>query len=314
MTRQRHIRAWGTGAHPVFRMPVWLSVPVLTGILVLSAAVVAAAQEPGMMDAATLSYKRASFTWMDRLHPFAMRLFVLVSGIGFALAGIRWILSKDEMDDVALQFVRRFGFLCAWFTILFSWELWIPAFLDVFTAAGASASGRATLNPSEIVGIGIDLQASIGMSATDFFINPLSGATIQFAGLLVLLAYVVAAVAVSYTLIQSYLILGAGVLFLGFAGWESTAQYTDNYLNLLTYIGIKLMVLFLLVGLGTEVAGDMLRVMAAMRWTDMSPAGQILFSSFLFASLVLGLPVMFASRITQGQHFGLVNAVRGKAS
>ena len=314
MTPQRHARSQGTGEHPVPCGPVWLRVLVLAAVLLVAAAGVAAAQQPGVMDAATLSYKRASFTWMDRLHPFAMRLFALVSGIGFALAGIRWILSREELDDVALQFVRRFAFLSFWFTIMFSWELWIPAFLDVFTAAGASASGRATLNPSEIVGIGSDLQSAIGLSAADFLINPLAGATIQFAGLLVLLAYVVAAVAVSYTLIQSYLILGAGVLFLGFAGWESTAQYTDNYLNLLTYIGIKLMVLFLLVGLGTEVAGDMVRATAAMRWSDMSPAGQILFSSFLFASLVLGLPVMFASRITQGQQFGLVNAVRAKAN
>jgi type IV secretion system protein TrbL len=293
---------------------MWLLVPVFALMLLVVGAAVAGAQQPGVLDAATLSYKRASFTWMDRLHPFAMRIFALVSGIGFALAGLRWILSKDELDDVAIQFVRRFAFISFWFTIMFSWEMWIPAFLDVFTAAGISASGRATLNPSEIVGIGTDLQSAIGISAVDFFVNPLAGATIQFAGLLVLLAYVIAAVAVSYTLIQSYLVMGAGVLFLGFAGWESTAQLTDNYLNLLTYIGIKVMVLFLLVGLGTEVAGEMVRATAAMRWSDMSPAGEILFSSFLFASLVLGLPVMFASRITQGQHFGLVSAVRAKAS
>jgi len=45
----------------------------------------------------------------------------------------------------------------------------------------------------------------------------------EFAGLDVLFAYVVTAGAVSYELIQSYLPMGAGVLFPGFAGWESTA-------------------------------------------------------------------------------------------
>lgn len=287
-------------------------VVLLALLLVVVAAGVAAAQEPGLIDRANLSYKRASFTWMDRLFPITSRIFALVSGIGFALAGLRYVVSKDELDDVAVQFIRRFAFISFWYTILFTWEMWIPLFGDLFRQAGITASGRATLNPSEIVGIGSDLQSAIGLSAVDYLTNPLAGFTIQLAGLVVLLAHVVTAVAVSYTLIQSYLARGAGVLFLGFAGWESTAQLTDNYLNLLSYVGIKLMMLFLLVGIGTEIAADMVRTTAGMRWTDLAPAGEVLYSSFLFMGLVLGLPVMFAKHITSGWSLGLANAVRAK--
>ena len=106
--------------------------------------------------------------------------------------------------------------------------------------------------------------------------------------------------------------MGAGVFFLSFAAWRSTAQFTDNYLNLLAYVGVKLMVLFLLVGLGTTVAGELVGITAGMRWTDLSPTGEILFVSLLFMTLVLGLPVMFARHITQGHSFGLVNAIRAK--
>jgi type IV secretion system protein TrbL len=220
---------------------------------------------------------------------------------------------RENIDDIAGQFVRKFFFLSFWFTILFTWEMWVPYILEGFRYAGVTASGRTTLNPSEIVGIGIDLQAAIGVAANDFLsFNPLSGLTTQLAGLVVLLAFVVAAVAVTYTLIQGYLAMGAGVLFLAFAGWRSTAQLTDNYLNLLTYIGVKLMVLFLLVGLGTTVAASLVDVTARMRWRDLSPTGEILFVALLFMALVLGLPVMFARHITQGHSFGLVNAIRAK--
>ncbi len=188
-----------------------------------------------------------------------------------------------------------------------------PYILDGFRHAGVTASGRTTLNPSEIVDIGIDLQAAVGTAAADWArFNPLSGFTVQVAALLVLVAFISAAVAVSYTLVQSYLVLGAGVLFLGFAGWRSTAQLTDNYLNLVLYVGIKLMVLFLLVGLGTTIGADMVQITARVRWTDLSPAGEIFYTSLLFLGLVLGLPVMIARHVTQGQSFGLVNALRAK--
>ena len=75
-------------------------------------------------------------------------------------------------------------------TILFTWEMWIPYIIEGFRYAGVTASGRTTLNPSEIVGIGSDLQAAIGIAANDFLsFNPLSGFTTQLAGLVVLLVW-----------------------------------------------------------------------------------------------------------------------------
>jgi type IV secretion system protein TrbL len=290
----------------------WAAVLVLATAAVGVA--VAGAQEPGILDRTALTYRRASFEWVERLHPLAMATFIPLAGIEFALSGLLWVVNeKESIDDVESQFLRKFFFLAFWFTVLFSWELWIPYIVDGFRYAGVTASGRTTLNPSEIVRLGSDLQAAIGLAATDFLsFNPLSGFTTQLAGLVVLFAFVAAAVAVTYTLIQGYLAMGAGVLFLAFAAWRSTAQLTDNYLNLLMYIGIKLMVLFLLVGLGTTIAADLVEITAQMRWTDLSPTGEILFVALLFMALVLGLPVMFARHITQGHSFGLVSAIRAK--
>jgi type IV secretion system protein TrbL len=278
------------------------------------AAVSADAQQPGILDRTALTYRQASFVWMDRLHPLALRTFVPLAGIEFAISGLLWILNdKETLESIGGQFIRKFTFVSFWFAILFSWELWIPYLAEGFRYAGVAASGRTTLDPSEIVRIGIDLQMAIASAAFDLLsFNPFSEFSIQIAALLVLVAYVMAAVAVTYTLIQMYLITGAGVLFLGFAAWQGTAQWTDNYLNLLAYVGIKMMVLFLLVGLGTTIGADLVETTNGMRWADMAPAGEIFFVALLFTSLVLGLPVMIARHITQGQSFGLVNAIRAK--
>src|SRR5690606_4978518 len=251
--------------------PRGYSIALATGAALCAAATLEA-QAPGILDRTALTYRGASFEWMERLHPLAMATFIPLAGIEFALSGLLWAVNeKENIDDVEGQFLRKFFFLSFWFTILFTWEMWIPYIIEGFRYAGVTASGRTTLNPSEIVGIGSDLQAAIGIAANDFLsFNPLSGLTTQLAGLVVLLAFVVAAVAVTYTLIQGYLAMGAGVLSLSSAAWRSTAQFTDNYLNLLAYIGVKLMVLFLLVGLGTTVAADLVEITARMSWTDLS--------------------------------------------
>ncbi len=100
------------------------AVLTLAAVLVAGAAT---AQEPGILDRTTLTYKQASFTWMDRLHPLAVRSFIPLAGIEFAISGLMWVLNdKEGVDDVAGQFVRKFAVLSFWFTILFGWELWIP--------------------------------------------------------------------------------------------------------------------------------------------------------------------------------------------
>ena len=55
-------------------------------------------------------------------------------------------------------------------------------------------------------------------------------------------------------MIESYLVIGAGYIFLGFGGSRWTAPYAEKYVSQVVSIGARLMVFYLVIGLGQQFA------------------------------------------------------------
>jgi type IV secretion system protein TrbL len=71
-----------------------------------------------------------------------------------------------------------------------------------------------------------------------------------FAALLAFLAFLGLTVQLVVTLVESYLVVGGGFIFLGFGGSRWTAPYVERYISLAVSTGVKVMVLYLLLGAG----------------------------------------------------------------
>ena len=74
--------------------------------------------------------------------------------------------------------------------------------------------------------------------------------SLVFAALLAFLAFLGLTVQLVVTLVESYLVVGAGFIFLGFGGSRWTAPYVERYISLAVSTGVKVMVLYLLLGAG----------------------------------------------------------------
>ena len=274
----------------------------------------AAAQAPqGILDEMALDYKTVSFTWLDRLIPVAQRVFVLLAGIEFIISGAIWMLRGDHLDDVSGQFVLKFAFLAFAFALIFSFEFWVPEIINGFTQAGAIGSGQGLIGPSRVLDIGDQVYMAMAEATrtVTVLVNPVSVLTIGIAATLTALCYVGVAVMLVLVLIESYLVLGAGVVFLGFAGFRATAPFAENYILYAFHVGIKLFMIHLLVGLGamlTQTWAAYIRGTAGP--LDMAPLWQVLAGSLVFLLVVVVLPRSFARGITGGASLGLANAVR----
>ena len=55
-------------------------------------------------------------------------------------------------------------------------------------------------------------------------------------------------------LVESYVVVGAGFIFLGFGGSRWTAPYVERYIALAVAVGVKIMVLYLLIGGGITIS------------------------------------------------------------
>lgn len=268
----------------------------------------------GALDAIAQSYHTASQLWLTRLTSVAQRTFVTLAGIEFAISGALWGLKRESLDEVVARLLVKFILVSFLFVLITGFSAWIVPIIDGFAAAGERAIGGVTVSPSRVIDIGMALAQYIANSfdtwgvVTHFMMAIVAGIAI----LVILLAYIVVATQLILTLVESYIVLGGGVLFLGLTAFRATAAYGENFLNYAVNVGIKIFLLYLIVGVGTSVSAGIVRVIQAQPTfsTDLTPLGQVLGLAVIFAVMAVRIPNHVAARITATHSFGVATALR----
>jgi len=110
-----------------------------------------------------------------------------------------------------------------------------------------------------------------------------------------------ALIATSYmvVLVESFIYLTAGLIFLGFGGSKFTQPYVERYIALAFAIGIKMMLLYFLLGTGMVLSNQWLATAKALN-TSAVPgisAMAIMCSAMMFLLLCWQIPKLFSSMI-----------------
>jgi type IV secretion system protein TrbL len=98
------------------------------------------------------------------------------------------------------------------------------------------------------VNMSVDLLSSL--KGADFLTGFSSSMALVFCAVLIFIAYLAIAIQFVVAMVESYLVIGAGVIFLGFGGSRWTAAYVERYIAYAVSVGMKILVLYLLVGAG----------------------------------------------------------------
>jgi P-type conjugative transfer protein TrbL len=272
-----------------------------------------APQQP-VLDGIADQYRDASRLWRPRLVPIAQQLFMLLASIEFVVSGIIWTLRKDSLDDIAAKFLLKFTLVAFLLALITSFTFWIPPIVNGFAAAGERAIGAGgTVSPSGIIDIGRETSLSI-LAALDVGVmltNPAMAIYGAFAALIVALSYTAIAAMLVLVLVESYVVLGGGVLFLGFAAFRGTAGFAENLIAYTFGVGIKIFLLYLIVGLGSQIArGWIPLIQSSTFFGPASPLFQVVGGAVIFAVLAIRVPNAVASRLSGGSSFGIANALR----
>jgi type IV secretion system protein TrbL len=130
------------------------------------------------------------------------------------------------------------------------------------------------------------------------------------AQVIVLLSFTLVAAQLLLVWIETYIALGGGVLFLGFAGFRATAPFAENYLNYLVYNGVKLFTFYLVVALGVAVVEQARAVIQSNVTFNVRVMADIVALSITFALIALRVPNSAAARVASGAQLGIANALR----
>ena len=303
-TRVRHRAPSWAPCYPCH----WLALAALLLLLVASDA----GAQRAILDNTQDAYRATSRAWLGPISAIARRLFVSLAAIEVTISALFYVLRRDSLDEVAGKFLVKFIVLSAVLMCITSAGYWLPPIVNGFARAGQVGGGAGfAVGPSGIVDMGLN----IALYKIDTTGLPLSFASLETAlyalasRLVILGSFLVVAVMVLLTWVEAYVALAGGVLFLGLGGFRATAQYAENYLGFLVYIGVRLFLLYLLLGIGvsmitTQIAG----MPPAMRPEQM---GELLAISVTFAAITTIVPRNMASRIAGTSSFGIAQALRG---
>ncbi|WP_313455253.1 P-type conjugative transfer protein TrbL [Stenotrophomonas sp.] len=265
-----------------------------------------------MLDDTTAFYVTQSQEMAAILKPLAKQLYGSLAIISFALFWIRASLNGSDAPSLVGKFaleILKAGF--------FLWVIdvgpdYLMQFMRYFTDAGSQIGQAGQLSPSGIVVLGFDTCfrtfdaiGRMGWGDTAAFGLPLA-----LCGIAILVCFALVAILLMIRLIEMHMVIYGGILLLGFGGISFTRDIPRNYLSYAISCGAQLFMVYVLVGLGMQLADTW----PASLSTDTTPDAilrqvlQLFVASLVFASLSWSIPKAAASLVNGSVSMGAADA------
>lgn len=269
------------------------------GALALSLSSVAFAANSTAPSAILQQYRDQRLTWFANVWPYANNLFGMLALIEFSWSAAVMLLEKTDLQSWTAALVRKIMWLGAFYALLLYGRTWIPAIIDSFEMIGQNAAATGPMSPSDVFDRGINLAGALmaTSSSAAFFTNLGTSLTMVVTGIVTALAFIAITVQFVVAMVESYIIVAANFIFLGFGGSRWTAPYVERYIGLGVSNGVKIMLLYLLIGTGMQLSVDWMteaQNIASNSSPGMS-ALEIMGASIIFMMLCWQIPKLFAA-------------------
>ncbi len=218
-------------------------------------------QDLNVIDRFMTAFIRYIDSGFGLLGPDVAFLTTTLIGIDITLAGLFWAMGGEQ--DVIGRFLKKILYIGAFALILNSFSTLADIIFRSFAQAGLTAGGGTLsaddlLRPGTVASTGFSAawplleQASSMMGFISFFENFLTIAVLLFAWAIVILAFFILAVQMFVTIIEFKLTSLAGFILVPFALWNRTSFLAERVLGNVVSSGIKVMVLAVIVGIGSN--------------------------------------------------------------
>jgi type IV secretion system protein TrbL len=285
------------------------------------------AGQGGILTGLAHQFSTTTQPWMTTALHYAQGLFFALVAIEIAWSAITYVLQKDSLPDFVASLLLKILGVGFFFIVLQPQygPVWIGDIISSFSQAGSAISGQVQLTPSDpssVFNCGTDIANAMlestsenqGMTLGNLLPMIEIVLTSMICALGVVLAFAIIAGQLLITLVESYIVIGAGVFMLGFTGSRWTLVFGEKYVGYAVSIGIKLFMLELIVGLGFDLGqqwGSLFANGIAPPETYIEVVGAALVFGFLAwqipslaASLMNGAP-----RMTLGSFVSAAGAV-----
>src|SRR6201996_1604855 len=266
--------------------------------LALASVVTAYAQTPVDVGGTFQQIGQAANAWIPAITHESAFLFYVLATLDFAW-GAPSFLRESDFNGLFLSLIKKLLVISFFYAVLINGQVWIPAIVNSFAQLGATAAGvPLAQNPSDIMMQGIQIVSDLftKVSATDLLTQPGGAITTILAACIVLASYIIITLHYVVTKLEAIIVMSAGYIFLGFGGSRWTSPYFERYISLAVSTGVRLMLIYLMLGVFKTVSNNWIATMNG--YTADQPITQIfptLMSMLLFAFASWMIPKMAAS-------------------
>lgn len=266
------------------------------------------------------------------LGPDLHSLSAILIGIDVTLAALFWATGSEQ--DIMIRFVRKILYIGAFAYILTNFASLSTIIFNSFSALGLKAGGGTMsaadlLKPGKLAGTGFSAawpllqQASELTGFTTFFDNVLEIAVLVLAWAIVVLTFFILAVQMFVCILEFKLTTLAGFVLVPFAFWNRTSFLAERVLGGVVSSGIKVMVLAVIVGIGSNYFAEFTAALQGKE-PDIGQAMSLVLASLamfglgiygpsIASGLVAGAPQLGAGAVV-GTAVGVAGAAMAAAS
>ncbi len=208
----------------------------------------------GTIDAVLGDYQSSSQAWQLTISSWATGLFWLLALVELLWMGIRLVLRGADFGEFVSELVQFILFVGFFYAILLNGFNWLTDIVQWFRHAGAAVAagpgGSANISPAAVLDDAIRIVSTLWNRTN--WTTPGYDFEVVMIGIAVLLTLGVVTAYMCEALIESYLVISAGIIFLGFGGSRWTKEFAVKVLNYAISVGAKLFFLQLIVALGMQ--------------------------------------------------------------
>lgn len=280
---------------------------VVIGVSLVGLGAPAHAQSALVLDNIVQQFQTQAAGWATTLTSLAQNTFFILATIELAWAGLRLAFRQADVSEWLAELVNQILFLGFFLAMLQNANTWGTAIVNSFRQAGRAAGGTA-VDPSEVFTAGISVAQKV--SAQMSFWAPAASTALLIAAIVIVLCFAYIAACMVVTLVQSYIVIAAGVINMAFGGSRWTKDIAIATIRYTVSVGAKLMMLQLLVSIGQNLITSW-----ADGFTQVDNTGLFLIigASCVLAAIVKTVPDEF-QRVVGGASLSSGSALIGTAA
>lgn len=193
--------------------------------------------------------------WQTIITATAKSLFWKLVMLDMTWTFIVYVKDRKEIGEIISSYVGKIFTIGFFWLLLMSASTWIPALIGLFSETGQAVATANKAQVDSLDGVftqGLALAGVImgALDGLDTLQQIAMGIPASIGAFCAALGFAFIAGQLLVTLIESYIGIAAGMIMLGFGGSRWTSEMATNYLKFAMGTGMKLMLCYLIIGLG----------------------------------------------------------------